>query len=95
MLKLIESSKAADAFKWFITCALLATAVVGNSLYGEMSVAIRAAAVVILIAAALGVAALTTKGKATIAFSLEKQSLRSVKLFGQLAKKPYKPHLSY
>ncbi|OEF29367.1 preprotein translocase subunit SecE [Vibrio rumoiensis] len=66
-----ESSKAADAFKWFITFALLAAAVVGNYLYGDMSVAIRAAAVVILIAAALGVAALTTKGKATIVFAQE------------------------
>ncbi|MFV0575765.1 MAG: preprotein translocase subunit SecE [Vibrio sp.] len=66
-----ESSKAADAFKWFITFALLAAAVVGNYLYGEMSVVIRAAAVVILIAAALGVAALTTKGKATLAFARE------------------------
>ncbi|WP_086981797.1 preprotein translocase subunit SecE [Vibrio aphrogenes] len=66
-----ESSKAADTFKWLITFALLAAAVVGNYLYGEMSVAIRAAAVVILIAAALGVAALTTKGKAAIAFARE------------------------
>ncbi|MBD1574618.1 MULTISPECIES: preprotein translocase subunit SecE [Vibrio] len=66
-----ESSKAADAFKWLITFALLAAAVVGNYLYGDMSVAIRAAAVVILIAAALGVAALTTKGKATIVFARE------------------------
>lgn len=66
-----KSSKAADAFKWLITFALLAAAVVGNYLYGDMSVAIRAAAVVILIAAALGVAALTTKGKATIVFARE------------------------
>ncbi|MBD1575843.1 MULTISPECIES: preprotein translocase subunit SecE [Vibrio] len=66
-----ESSKAADAFKWLITFALLATAVVGNHLYGDMSVAIRAAVVVLLLAAALGVAALTTKGKATVVFARE------------------------
>ncbi len=66
-----ESSSAADAFKWIITFALLAAAVVGNYLYGELSVVIRAAAVVVLIAAALGVAAFTTKGKAAILFAKE------------------------
>ncbi len=47
------------------------TAVVGNYLYGEMSVVVRAAGVVVLIAAALGVAATTTKGKAAISFAKE------------------------
>ncbi len=43
----------------------------GNYLYGEMSVVVRAAGVVVLIAAALGVAATTTKGKAAISFAKE------------------------
>lgn len=74
-----ESSKAADIFKWIVTFALLTVAVVGNHLYGDESVVIRAAAVVILIAAALGVAALTTKGKATIKFAQEaKTEVRKV-----------------
>ena len=66
-----DSSSAADTFKWFIAFALLAAAVVGNYLYGDMSVVVRAAGVVVLIAAALGVAATTTKGKAAIDFAKE------------------------
>ncbi|USD65419.1 preprotein translocase subunit SecE [Vibrio sp. SCSIO 43136] len=66
-----DSSSAADMFKWIVAFALLAAAVVGNYLYGEMSVVIRATAVVVLIAAALGVAATTTKGKAAIEFARE------------------------
>jgi len=66
-----NSSKAADVIKWIVTFALLVAAVIGNYLYGETSVVIRAAVVVIMIAAALGIAALTTKGKATIAFAKE------------------------
>jgi preprotein translocase subunit SecE len=66
-----ESSGAADIIKWIVAFALLAAAVVGNYLYGELSVVIRTAAVVVLIAAALGVAALTTKGKQAITFAKE------------------------
>ncbi|WP_070962628.1 preprotein translocase subunit SecE [Vibrio sonorensis] len=66
-----DSSSAADTFKWIIAFSLLAAAVVGNYLYGEMSVVIRAAGVVVLIAAALGVSATTTKGKAAIVFARE------------------------
>ncbi len=66
-----SSSSAADTFKWIVAFVLLAAAVVGNYLYGELSVVIRAAGVVVLIAAALGVAATTTKGKAAITFARE------------------------
>ncbi|MDV7106163.1 preprotein translocase subunit SecE [Vibrio sp. TH_r3] len=66
-----NSSSAADTFKWIIAFALLAAAVVGNYLYGEMSVVIRVAGVVVLIAAALGTAATTVKGKAAISFARE------------------------
>ncbi|PMH46315.1 preprotein translocase subunit SecE [Vibrio sp. 10N.286.49.B3] len=66
-----DSSSAADTLKWVVAFALLAAAVVGNYLYGELSVVIRAAGVVVLIAGALGVAATTTKGKAAIAFAQE------------------------
>ena len=45
--------------------------IVGNFLYRDIMLAIRALAVVILIAAAGGVALLTTKGKATVAFARE------------------------
>ncbi|CZF83346.1 preprotein translocase subunit SecE [Grimontia sp. AD028] len=60
-----------DALKWVVVFALLAVAVVGNSLYSDMSVVLRAAAVVVLVAAAGGVAALTAKGKAAITFARE------------------------
>ena len=66
-----DSSSAADTMKWVVAFVLLAAAVVGNYLYGELSVVIRAAGVVVLIAAALGVAATTTKGKAAIDFAKE------------------------
>lgn len=66
-----NSSSAADTFKWIIAFALLAAAVVGNYLYGEMSVVLRVAGVVVLIAAALGVSATTTKGKTAISFARE------------------------
>ncbi|ELH7813175.1 preprotein translocase subunit SecE [Vibrio harveyi] len=66
-----DSSNAADTFKWIAAFVLAAVAVVGNYLYGEMSVVVRAAGVVVLIAAALGVAATTTKGKAAISFAKE------------------------
>ncbi len=64
-----DSSSAADIFKWIVTFVLLAAAVVGNYIYGDMSVVIRAAGVIVLIAAALGVAATTIKGKAAISFA--------------------------
>jgi preprotein translocase subunit SecE len=66
-----ESSGAADILKWIIAFALLAAAVVGNHFLGELSVVIRTASVVVLIAAALGVAALTVKGKQAITFAKE------------------------
>ncbi len=66
-----ESSNAADTFKWLGTFVLLAAAVVGNYLYGDVFVVIRALGVVLLIGAALGVAATTTKGKAAIIFAKE------------------------
>ncbi|MGL4192998.1 preprotein translocase subunit SecE [Vibrio misgurnus] len=66
-----DSSNAADTLKWVITFILLVAAVVGNYLYGELSVVARAAGVIVLIAAALGVAATTTKGKQAIVFARE------------------------
>lgn len=66
-----DSSNAADVIKWIAAFALLAVAVVGNYLYGEYSFVLRAAGVVVLIAAALGVAATTIKGKAAITFARE------------------------
>ncbi|SHO55768.1 preprotein translocase subunit SecE [Vibrio quintilis] len=67
-----ESSNAVDKFKWFLALVLLAAAVVGNSFYGEtVSIVIRAAGVIVLIAAALGIAATTVKGQIAIKFARE------------------------
>ncbi len=60
-----------DSLKWVVACALLVAAVVGNSLYSELSVVIRAAAVIAFVAAAGGIAAMTQKGKAAISFARE------------------------
>lgn len=67
-----DGSNAVDKLKWFITFVLLAAAVVGNSFYGEtVSIVLRAAGVIVLIAAALGLAATTMKGKIAISFARE------------------------
>lgn len=67
-----DGSKTADIAKWIVTFVLLAVAVVGNSYYnGELNVVARTAGVVVLVAAALGIAATTTKGKAAISFARE------------------------
>ena len=64
------SGRGLEAMKWVVVVALLLVAIVGNYLYRDM-LPLRALAVVILIAAAGGVALLTTKGKATVAFARE------------------------
>lgn len=68
-----------DALKWFGVFALVATAVVGNSLYGELSVVLRATGVVVLVGIAALLAAMTTKGKTAITFAREsRQEVRKV-----------------
>ncbi|WP_087020297.1 preprotein translocase subunit SecE [Thaumasiovibrio subtropicus] len=66
-----NESGSMDLLKWLGVFALLAAAVVGNYLYSDISVVIRAAAVVALVAAAAGLASLTLKGKNAIAFARE------------------------
>ena len=61
------SGRGLEAMKWVVVVALLLVAIVGNYLYRDIMLPLRALAVVILIAAAGGVALLTTKGKATVA----------------------------
>ncbi|MBD1583358.1 preprotein translocase subunit SecE [Pseudoalteromonas sp. S16_S37] len=64
-------SSSMDMVKWLIAIALLTGAVVGNYLYADMSVLLRAVGVVVAIAAALGVAFTTEKGRTFIAFAKE------------------------
>jgi len=65
-------------------------AIVGNFLYRDMMLPLRALAVVILIAAAGGVALLPTKGKATLAFA-RKREPKFARSFGLLARKHCTP----
>ncbi|MFC0119004.1 preprotein translocase subunit SecE [Pseudoalteromonas xiamenensis] len=64
-------SSSMDTVKWLVAIALLSGAVVGNYMYSELSVLVRAIGVVVAIGAALGVASATEKGKAFIAFAKE------------------------
>jgi preprotein translocase subunit SecE len=63
-----------DIAKWVIVVALLVAAVVGNNIYGDMSVVLRAASVVILVALAGFLAATTEKGKTFLGFAKESRT---------------------
>lgn len=60
-----------DLLKWGLVLVLLAGAVVGNYIYGEESVLLRAVAVVAAIGAALAIASQTEKGRTALAFAKE------------------------
>ncbi|CCQ11518.1 Preprotein translocase subunit SecE (TC 3.A.5.1.1) [Pseudoalteromonas luteoviolacea B = ATCC 29581] len=64
-------SSSMDTVKWLVALVLLTGAVVGNYMYTELSVLVRAVGVVVAIGAALGVAATTEKGRTFIAFAKE------------------------
>ena len=59
------------AVKWLVAIALLAGAVVGNYMYADQSVLLRAIGVVVAVAAGLGIAAVTEKGRTFLAFAKE------------------------
>ncbi|CAK9887024.1 MAG: Protein translocase subunit SecE [Candidatus Erwinia impunctatus] len=65
------SGRGLEVIKWSVVVLLLLVAILGNYYYREVGLFIRALAVVILIALAGGIALLTTKGKATLAFARE------------------------
>ncbi|PIJ48622.1 preprotein translocase subunit SecE [Erwinia sp. OLTSP20] len=65
------SGRGLEVFKWLIVIALLLVAVIGNFLYRDVMLPVRALVVVILFAAAGGIALLTTTGKSTVAFARE------------------------
>ncbi|MEN5018816.1 preprotein translocase subunit SecE [Erwinia sp. Eh17-17] len=60
-----------EILKWIGVVVLLVAAIAGNSYYREITLPLRALAVVVLMAAAAGIALITTKGKATLAFARE------------------------
>jgi len=68
-------SSSFDGLKWLIVIALLAAAIVGNYYYGEqISVLYRAIGVVILVALAGAIAAVTSKGRRFLAFAKESRT---------------------
>ncbi|EDP98647.1 preprotein translocase membrane subunit [Shewanella benthica] len=62
-----------DIVKWALVAILLATAIVGNQLYSEASVLVRAISVVVAFAIAGFLALQTEKGKQALAFAREAQ----------------------
>ncbi|BCQ37004.1 MULTISPECIES: preprotein translocase subunit SecE [Erwinia] len=60
-----------EVLKWLGVVVLLVAAVAGNSYYRDVTLPLRALAVVVLMVAAAGIALWTTKGKATLAFARE------------------------
>ena len=66
-----ESGRGLEVMKWLVVAILLIAAVVGNYLYRDVNLPLRAMAVVVLIAVAGGIALLTAKGKATVTFARE------------------------
>ncbi len=73
------SGRSLEAIKWLAVAVFLIMAIVGNYYYREVTLLIRALVVVVLIAVAGGIALLTTKGKATVAFAREaKTEVRKV-----------------
>ena len=64
-------SSGMDAVKWLVAIALLAGAVVGNHMFADQSVLLRAIGVVVAIAAGLAIASQTFKGRTFLAFAKE------------------------
>lgn len=65
------SGRGLEVMKWLVVAVLLIVAIVGNYIYRDVSLLLRALAVVVIIAAAGGIALMTTQGKATVAFARE------------------------
>lgn len=84
------SGRGLEAMKWVVVVALLLVAIVGNYLYRDIMLPLRALVVVILIAAAGGVALLTTKVKLPLLLPV-KRVPKSVRSFGRLARKHCTP----
>src|SRR5690554_6773332 len=56
------TSNPLDSLKWIIAIGLLAAAVVGNYMLGDVSLAYRAPAIIVLVLAAAGTLATTVRG---------------------------------
>ncbi|USD37824.1 MULTISPECIES: preprotein translocase subunit SecE [Ferrimonas] len=68
-----------DTLKWGVVVLVLLAAVVGNYYFDSVSVLVRAIGVVVAIAAGLGIAATTVKGKTAWEFAQDaRQEVRKV-----------------
>lgn len=69
-----QPSGSLDSLKWVVTILILAGAVIGNYVYGDQSVLLRAVAVVFAIAIAGVIAAQTEKGRTALEFAKESRT---------------------
>ena len=69
-----QPSNSLDTVKWGVIFLLLAAAVAGNYVYGEMSVLIRALGVVGAVAVAGFIAMQTVKGRDAVSFAKESRT---------------------
>ncbi|WP_445945308.1 preprotein translocase subunit SecE [Shewanella sp.] len=60
-----------DIVKWGVAIVLLAAAIIGNQMFGEASVVVRALGVIVAFAVAGLIALQTEKGKQALAFAQE------------------------
>lgn len=65
------SGRGIDITKWIVVAVLLVVAIVGNYYFRQYNLALRAIAVVAVVAVAGAIALWTTKGKATLVFARE------------------------
>ncbi|HEY9037200.1 MAG TPA: preprotein translocase subunit SecE [Pseudomonadales bacterium] len=63
-----SEGNAADSLKWAVVAALVLTGVVGNAYYSDQSLLYRVLALIVLGAAAAGMALQTAKGAVALAF---------------------------
>ncbi|MGL4834296.1 MAG: preprotein translocase subunit SecE [Plesiomonas sp.] len=57
--------------KWVGIFVILAAAVVGNAVFNDVAVVLRALVIILMVAAALGIAAFTRQGKTFLEFARE------------------------
>lgn len=69
-----STSNPMDIVKWVLALAIIAAAIAGNTVYGDVSVLYRAIGVVVAVAVGLGIAATTTKGQEAIAFARDSRT---------------------
>lgn len=65
------SGSSLNIVKWVGVFAILAATVVGNAVFDDVAVVLRALVIILMVAAALGLAAFTRQGKSFLEFARE------------------------